>query len=322
MCKLPMAIIASLAFASSLSTNAESASVGESPPLRIVVPYAAGGTTDQVARLLQQPLSKALQRTVIVENKPGAAGTIGTAAVARATPDGNTLVFGNPGPNAILPALRDTGYDPLQDLVPVSTVAIMPMMLVTSNASGIDSFDDFLLQAGKSASRLNYGSSGIGSSAHLTGALFGRQLGVDWLHVPYSGGSPMMMALIQGDLQATFATGLDGAAMVESGKAKYLAVASSKRLSTLPQLPAIGEQIPGFVSEVWFALFAPKGTTANTVQELRKAILNALEQPEIVSYLSQRHALAIGSTLEELTDRVRSDMALWGGIAKEVQALH
>lgn len=110
--------------------------------------------------------------------------------------------------------------------------------------------------------------------------------------------------------------------MVESGKAKYLAVASSKRLSTLPQLPAIGEQIPGFVSEVWFALFAPKGTTANTVQELRKAILNALEQPEIVSYLSQRHALAIGSTLEELTDRVRSDMALWGGIAKEVQALH
>ena len=141
-------------------------------PLRIIVPYAAGGTTDQVARLLQRPLSEILQRPVVVENKPGAAGTIGTEYVARAAPDGNTIVFGNPAPNAFIPVLRKTGYDPILDLRPISTVAVMPMLLVVPTASGITSFQDFLRRASAPGMTLNYSSSGICSLAHLTGAYF------------------------------------------------------------------------------------------------------------------------------------------------------
>jgi tripartite-type tricarboxylate transporter receptor subunit TctC len=282
-----------------------------SRPLKIVVPYAAGGTTDQVARLLQRPLSEILQQPVVVENKPGAAGTIGTELVARAAPDGNTLVFGNPAPNAFVPALRKTGYDPITDLRPISTVAVMPMLLVVPTASGMQTFRDFMQRARAPGANLNYGSSGIGSLAHLTGAYFAQRSKLDMVHIPYAGGAPMMSAMYQGDLQATFTTGLDGAAMVQSGRARYLAVASPQRIASLSSLPTIAEELPGFRSVVWFALFAPKGTPDPVVERLRTAVLAVLEKPEFKSYLAERHAEARGSTPQELLQLVRDDIAQW-----------
>lgn len=282
-----------------------------SRPLKIIVPYAAGGTTDQVARLLQKPLAEILQQAVVVENKPGAAGTIGTEQVARAAPDGNTLVFGNPAPNAFVPALRKTGYDPITDLRPISTVAVMPMLLVVPTTGGIHDFKAFLQRARAPGANLNYGSSGVGSLAHLTGAYFAQRTKLDMVHIPYAGGAPMMAALYQGDLQATFTTGLDGAALVQSGRARYIAVAAPQRLASTPSLPTIAEELPGFRSVAWFALFAPKGTPDAVAERLRTAVLAVLEKPEFKSYLAERHAEARGSTPQELLQLVRDDITQW-----------
>ncbi|MES2187366.1 MAG: tripartite tricarboxylate transporter substrate binding protein [Pseudomonadota bacterium] len=288
-------------------------------PIRIVVPYAAGGTTDQVARLLQKPLSDILGQAVIVDNRPGAAGTIGTEYVARSPADGNTLVFGNPAPSAFLPALRKTGYDPIGDFRPISTVAIMPMLLVVPTASGIVSLRDFLQRAKDKPGSINYGSSGIGSLAHLTGAQFSQRSGLGMVHIPYAGGAPMMAALFQGDLQATFTTGLDGAAMVQSGRARYIAVASAQRDPRMPELPAITEELPGFQSVVWFALFAPKGTPDAVANRLRGAVLAVLGQHDFRHFLEERHAQAQGSTPEELQQRVRNDIRQWSEVVKAAQ---
>ena len=282
-----------------------------SRPLKIIVPYAPGGTTDQVARLLQKPLSEVLQQPVVVENKAGAAGTIGTEQVSRAAPDGNTLVFGNPAPNAFIPALRKTGYDPVTDLRPISTVAVMPMLLVVPTASGIQTFKDFMQRARAPGAALNYGSSGVGSLAHLTGAYFAQRSKLDMVHIPYAGGAPMMAAMYQGDLQATFTTGLDGASMVRSGRARYIASAAPQRSAQLPTLPTIAEELPGFKSVVWFALFAPKGTPDAIVERLRVAVQAVLDKPEFKNYLSERHAEARGSTPQELTQLVKDDISQW-----------
>jgi tripartite-type tricarboxylate transporter receptor subunit TctC len=285
-------------------------------PIRIIVPYAAGGTTDQVARLLQKPMSEILKQPVIVENKPGASGTIGTEFVVKSPNDGNTLVFGNPAPNAFLPALRKTGYDPISDLRPISTVAVMPMLLVVPNSSQARSLGDFLASGRSAATAINYGSSGIGSLAHLTGAYFSQRSAIGMVHIPYVGGAPMMTALFQGDLQATFTTGLDGAAMVASGRARYLAIASAKRSPQLPDVPAIAEEIPGFQSVAWFALFAPKGTPDAVIDRIRGAVLVALDLAEVRTYLSERHAQAQGSTPDELARLVKSDMQQWSAVVR------
>src|SRR5213595_3709396 len=159
---LPMAALAAMPF-----TDARAQESGR-PPLRLVVPYAAGGATDYVARMLQKPLGELLNQTVVIENRPGAAGTIGTDYVARAAPDGNTIVFGNQGPNAIVPAARKTPYNPLNDLRPLTTVAFMPLVLMVSADKGPKTLAAFMEQARRPDARMNYGSSGVGSLAHLT----------------------------------------------------------------------------------------------------------------------------------------------------------
>ena len=289
----------------------------ERPPLKLVVPYSAGGTTDYVARLLQKPLSEILNQTVVVENKPGAAGTIGTDFVAKAAPDGNTIVFGNQGPNAIVPAVRKTPYDPLNDLRPLTTVAFMPLMLLVDAQKGPKTLKDFMQQARKPEARWNYGSSGIGSLAHISGHEFARSARLDMTHVPYQGGGQVMTALIQGDIHGSFVTGLETAAFVKSGKMRYLGAAAAHRMATLPDVPAIGEEVAGFESVLWFAVFAPKGTPDALAERLRNAVVQAVERPEFRKYLADRHAEARASTPEELTRLVRQDMTRWGDAVRK-----
>ncbi|WP_298233564.1 tripartite tricarboxylate transporter substrate binding protein [uncultured Azohydromonas sp.] len=284
------------------------------------MPYSAGGTTDYVARLLQKPLGELLNQTVVIENKPGAAGTIGTHLVAKAPPDGNTIVFGNQGPNAIVPASRKTPYDPLDDLRPLTTVAFMPLMLMVSAEKGPATLGEFMQQARKASVKWNYGSSGIGSLAHLTGYKFSHAGGLDMMHVPYQGGSAVLTAVMQGDVQGSFVSGLETASMMQSGKLRYLGVASPRRIATLPDVPAIAEEIPGFESVLWFAVFAPKGTSDATAQRLRTAVVKAVERPEFQNYLAQRHAQARTSTPQELTQLIKQDMARWGDTAREADS--
>lgn len=292
------------------------AQAGERPPLKLVVPYAAGGSTDHVARLLQKPLGELLKQPVIVENKPGAAGTMGTDYVAKASPDGNTILFGNQGPNALVPSIRKTPYDALKDLRPLTTIAFMPLVLTVSAEKGPRTLQALMEQARQPDARVNYGSSGIGSLAHLTGFEFSRRGKLDMLHVPYQGGSLAAAGLLQGDIRCSFVTAIEAGALVQSGKMRFIGVAARQRMPSLPDVPAIAEELPGFESVLWFAAFAPKGTRDAEAKRLRDALVKAVESPEFRKYLADHYAEARASTPEELTQLVKQDMQHWGGVAR------
>jgi tripartite-type tricarboxylate transporter receptor subunit TctC len=281
----------------------------DTPPLRLVVPYTAGGTTDALARLLQVSLAEVLKRTVIVDNKPGAAGTIGTDFVARAAPDGNTIVFGNQAPNAIVPAVRKTPYDPLTDLRPLTTVAFMPLVLTVQAETGPKTLKDFMAQARKPGAKFNYGSSGIGSFAHLAGHEFSR--------LADKGGSDVVAGLLGGAIQGSFITAMEATSLAQSGKMRMLAVGSPKRLSTLPEVPAVAEEVPGFDSVIWFAVFAPKGTSDEIAARLRTAIVQAVNRPEYQKYMTEHNSEGRTSTPEALTDIIKQDMKHWGGVVRK-----
>jgi tripartite-type tricarboxylate transporter receptor subunit TctC len=184
--------------------------------------------------------------------------------------------------------------------------------LLVNADKGPKTLKEFMEQARRPNAKWNYGSSGIGSLAHITGHEFARAAGLDMTHVPYQGGAPVVTALLQGDIQGSFVTGLETAALVKSGKVRYLGAASAKRMPSLPDVPTIAEEVPGFDSVLWFAVFAPKGTPDNVASRLRNAIVKAVERPEFRNYLAERHAEARTSTPEELTQIIRQDMSRWG----------
>jgi tripartite-type tricarboxylate transporter receptor subunit TctC len=299
----------------SLPFTAAMAQVTGHVPLKIVIPYSPGGSTDSLARLLQKSLSESLNQPVIIENKPGASGTIGTDYVAKAAPDGNTIVLGNQGPNALVPAYRKTPYDPFTDLRPLTTIAFMPMLLVTSAEHGPKTLKDLLLQARRPDANLYYGSSGNGSIAHLTGYEFSRQGKLNITHVPYQGGGQIIPGLLRGDVSISFMPGTDIASL--ASQARILAVGAPSRVSFLPNVPAVAEEIPGFKSVLWLALFAPKGTTDEIADRLRNAIVKAAQGPDFRKYVMERHGEAKTSTPEALTQLIKDDMQVWGAIARE-----
>ncbi|MBS4679839.1 Bug family tripartite tricarboxylate transporter substrate binding protein, partial [Klebsiella pneumoniae] len=222
----PLHLRAMLSLALFLLSPLVSAKEYPEKPIRLIVPYAAGGSTDQLARIIQKPMSDYLGQPVVVENKPGAGGAIGTDLVAKSAPDGYTLVFGHTGPNAVIQLMRKVPYDPLRDLRPISTVAITPMILAVPADSPARSMKEFLAYARKQRASLNIGSVGNGSLSHLTSEYFNEMAGLKMQHIPYNGGAPLMTAFLGGQVQAAFVTGLDGAVMVGSGKVRYLAVAT------------------------------------------------------------------------------------------------
>jgi len=309
---LPLLTITTIAISAS-------AQVTSRPQLKIIVPYSPGGTTDYVARALQKPLTEILNQVVVIENKPGAAGTIGTEIATRAAPDGNTIVIGNQGPNAIVPAVRKTPYDPLEDLRPISTVTFHPMLLAVNVEKGPKTLKEAMQQARAPSSQVTYGSSGIGSLAHLTGHEFARAGSLQMLHVPYQGGGPVMNAILSGDITGSFVTGVETATLVYAGKLRYLGVANPTRMASLPGIPTIAEEVPGFDSVLWYAAFAPKGTPDAFITRLRNAIVKAVERPEFRKHMEEGHSEAKTSTPEELTELVKRDMTRWGDIVRKAK---
>ncbi|MGE0333245.1 MAG: Bug family tripartite tricarboxylate transporter substrate binding protein [Ramlibacter sp.] len=285
-----------------------------SKPIKIVVPYAAGGSTDQLARAIQKPMQDFLKQPVIIDNKAGAGGTIGTDQVAKAPADGYTLVFGNSGPNAVVPLMRKIPYDPLKDLRPISTVAITPMILAVPADSPAKTLKEFVALAKQKD--WNFGSVGNGSLSHLTGEHFNALAGLKLTHVPYNGGAPMMTAFGGGQLQAAFVTGLDGASMLQAGKVKYLAVATPQKTPTVPGLPAIAEEVPGFRSVAWFGVLAPAGVPDAVAAKLNEAVAYAVSQPEVQKMFSERNIEARSSKPDEMAKIIRDEMAQWGDVVK------
>lgn len=288
-----------------------------SKPIRMIVPYAAGGSTDQLARAIQQPMSEVLGQPVIVENKAGAGGTIGVDYVAKSAADGYTLVFGNTGPNAIVSLMRKVPYDELKDLIPISTVAIVPMILAVPANSPINDLKGFLGYAKKQGKVLNFGSVGNGSLSHLTGEYFNQMAGLEMQHVPYTGGAPMMVAFMGGEIQASFVTGLDGATLLASGKVKYLAVGSPKANDTTPGLQPIADLVPGFQSQAWFGVLAPKGLPPELLTKIHDAVAKAVERPEVRKLFADRKVEARSSTPKELENLIKGEMEQWRPVVRK-----
>jgi tripartite-type tricarboxylate transporter receptor subunit TctC len=288
-------------------------------PIHIVVPYAAGGSTDQLARAIQQPLAETLGQPVIIDNKPGAGGTIGVDAVVKAAPDGYTLVFGNTGPNAIVGLMRKVPYDGLKDLRPISTVALTPLILAVPSDLPVKTVKEFVAYAKERAGTMNYGSVGNGSLSHLTGEYFNQLVGLRMQHIPYGGGAPMMAAFLGGQIQASFVTGLDGATMLQSGKVKYLAVATAQRTEVVPGLPTVAEGVPGFKSVAWFGVLAPKALPDDIAAKLHVAIVAAVNRPDIRKLFTERQTEARTSTPQELDSLIREEIGQWEPVVRKAK---
>jgi tripartite-type tricarboxylate transporter receptor subunit TctC len=298
-------------------SNAFPADQYPSRPIHIIVPYAAGGTTDQIARALQQPLSEILKQTIVIENRPGAGGTIGADAVVRANPDGYTLLFGNTGPDAIVQLMRSVPYDPLTDLRPISLAVITPMFLTVPADSPAKNLKEFIAYAKKDGAKLNIGSVGIGSLSHLSAEELNELAGTQLQHVPYNGGAPMMTAFLGGQIQVAFVTGLDGATLMHAGKVRYLAIGTPTRSNVMPNLPPVSDEVPGFKSSSWFGVLGPKQLPDDIVKKLNEAIVAAVSRPEVQKLCVDRNVEARSSTPEELAQVIRDEVAQWGPVVKK-----
>jgi len=282
-------------------------------PIRLVVPYAPGGTTDIMARTLQEPLSKALGQPVIVDNKAGAAGAIGTGQVAHAAPDGYTLVFGNNGPSAIVPLLQtDVGYDPIKDFTPVSLVSLAPLVLVTHESVPATDVKGLIAFAQAQDGRVEYATAGAGSLGHLATELFAHAAGVKLTHVPYKGQAPATMAVVGGEVRMLLTTSSDTmAANIKAGKLKLLGVSSAQPSPLVPGATPISASLPGFQVDVWFGILAPAGTPAAVVARLNAAIREVVAQADIQQRFVSYGCVATASTPAELAALIAAEVPKW-----------
>ena len=287
-------------------------------PIRLVVPYAPGGTTDIMARTLQEPLSKILGQTVIVDNKAGAAGTIGTAQVAHAAPDGYTLIFGNNGPSAIVPLIqKDVGYDPIKDFAPVSLVSIAPMTLVVHPTMPANTVKELIAYANAQPNGVEYATAGAGSLGHLATELFGKEAGIKLVHVPYKGQGPSTMAVLNGEVKMLLTTSSDTQdAAVRAGKLRLLGVSTAKPSPLMPGAPTIGQSLPGYEVNVWFGILAPAGTPAPVIAKLNAAIRDVLADPELQRKFVGFGCVATASTPQEFANMIGDEVPKWKSVVE------
>jgi tripartite-type tricarboxylate transporter receptor subunit TctC len=296
-----------------------------SRPVRIVVPFAAGGTTDILARALAPELQRVFGQPFVIDNKPGAGGNTGAADVAKAAPDGHTFLMGTVGTHAINPSLYSKmPYDHVKDFVPVTLVAGVPNVLVLNPANaqrnGIDSVDALIRVAKAQPGRLNMASSGNGTSIHLSGELFKTMTGTFMLHLPYGGSGPALIDLIAGNTDLMFDNLPSSLPHIRSGKLKALAVTSGTRSSALPDLPTIeeagGPALKGFEASSWFGLLAPAGTPMDIVNRVQAETAKALAAPAIRERLQSQGAIPSGMTSADFARHIAAETAKWARVVK------
>ncbi|MFK4508396.1 tripartite tricarboxylate transporter substrate binding protein [Bradyrhizobium daqingense] len=286
--------------------------------IRMIVPYPAGGSTDILARAILQPLTEILGKPVIIDNKSGAGGIIGTTEAARATPDGYTIVFGNLGPNALNASLyKKLAYDPIRDFIPISKVVDVPFLLVTAPSTGISSVTDLIARGKKDPNTLTYASVGQGSASHVTAELFRRQAGIEMRHVPYRGGAPATNDTLAGQVSVYFITPLEGMGQVQAGMLKSLGISTAERSPLFPDMPTIHEALPGFQVVVWFGILAPAGVPPEIVARLNDAVTRAVATPSVQEALKKLGVEPKSSTSEAFAATIRTDIDKWAKVVKE-----
>ena len=292
-------------------------------PVRIVVPFPPGGTTDILARAIAPELGKAFGQSFIIENRGGAGGNVGTEIVAKAANDGYTLLMGTVGTHGINRALYEKlPYDPIKDFVPITLVASVPNVMVMNadkaRALGINSVQDFIAYAKARPGKLNMASSGSGTSIHLAGELFKSQTGIFMVHVPYRGSSPALLDLIAGNMDVMFDNLPSSMQHIRAGKLKAFAVTSGQRSSALPDVPTVEEagKLKGFEASSWFGLLAPAGTSADIVNRVQREVARALNDPAIKEKLQAQGAIPGGITPAEFARLIDSEHAKWAQVVK------
>ena len=288
-------------------------------PIRIVVPYFPGTPSDLSARMLGQKFAEAWGKSVVIENVAGASGNIGSERVARANPDGYSLVLPGNAPMAINPSLYPTlPFHPLKDFAPISQVALSASMLAVQSGQNVKNVQEMVALAKAQPGKLTYGTGGAGTPQHMAGELFNTMAGIRIVHVPYKGPPPSLLDLVGGRLTAVFAILSSALPLTRSEKIRALAVTSLQRSGAAPDVPTLSESgLPGFEATSWFALLAPVGTPQPIIRQIHGETVKALAQPDVRTRLTDMGMDVVGSTPEQLTAIMRAELPKWAKVVKE-----
>ncbi|MEI6321099.1 MAG: tripartite tricarboxylate transporter substrate binding protein [Pseudomonadota bacterium] len=312
------ALLGAAALAAVVVAMPASAQDYPSKPVRIIVPYAPGGGLDVVGRPLAQKLAEAFGQPFLIDNRPGGGTTIGTSAVARAAPDGHTLLL-TLSALAIGPSLYPSlPYDPVKDFAPVAWIGTSSYLLSVHPSVPATTVKQLLALSRAAPGRLNYSSPGIGTDPHMAAELFQNLAGVRWTHIPYGGGGPAASAVMGGQVDLTFLPTSVGTPFVKSRKLKALALSTARRSTLLPGLPTIAESgVDGFAAEAWSGILAPAGTPVPIVNRLNAAIVKVVQAADYRNLLEERLIEPVGSTVDQFAQRLRDDVAKWRRVARE-----
>ncbi len=298
---------------------ASAADVYPSKPIRLVIPYPPGGGTDTIMRPFVQYLSERLGQQVVIDNRGGAGGAMGMEAVARATPDGYTILTALTAQLAVNPALyKKLPYDSIKDYAPITLFADGPYLLVVHPSLPVKSLQEFLDLARKRPGGIVYASSGKGSGGHLAAELLQSMTGIKMVHVPYKGGGPALTAMLTGEVQVTFAPYASAHGLIKSGRIRAIGVTTARRPRAIPDIPTIAEAgVPGYDAGVWYSLLAPAGTPRAIIDRLNRETIAVLNKPEFTKLLVENAIDPIGSTPEELAQYIKNEIDKWAKVVKE-----
>ena len=288
-------------------------------PVTLVVPFASGGPTDVIARQVAQKLTERMGKPVVILNKPGAGGNLGSASVATAPPDGYTLLLGTVSTHGINPSLyKNLPYDHRRDFVAISQLTLVPSVLVVNKELPVKSVPELIDYLKKNPGKVFYATPGAGTSIHLAAELFKMMSGTDMTHVPYKGSAPAMMDVIGGQVQLMFDNTVTAWPQVQAGKVRALGVTTTQRLKSAPDVPAVAEFLPGFAANAWHGIFAPAGTPRPIVDKLSAEIQAVMKDPAIVEAFAKVDTLAVGNTPAEFAAFINAETERWGAVVKKL----
>jgi tripartite-type tricarboxylate transporter receptor subunit TctC len=289
-----------------------------SKSIKFIVPYPPGGASDVTARILGAKLSESYGQPVIIENRPGANGNIALAEVAKAAPDGYTIVMGNVGPNAINAGLYKTlPFDPVNSFVPITLTSTVPIVLLVNPSLPVRDAKELIAHIKANPGKTNFASGGNGSATHLTAEMFKNMAGLDIQHIPYKGDAAAMTALMSGDVTMTFATIVAATPQIKGGRVKLIGIAATKRSAAFPETPTVSESgLAGFESTSWGGVLAPAGTPQPVVASLQSEITKILRMPDVREKIAGLGADIVGSSSAEFNDYLKAEIAKWSGVIK------
>ena len=310
--------IAAAAIAAGIAWGGAIAQSYPTRPIRVIVPTSPGGGVDIVARAIGARLTESWGHSVVIDNRAGAAGTIGADAAARATPDGHTLMICTNAVLTIHPHLYPRlSYDTLRDFAPITIASSSPFLLVVHPSVQARSVRELVALAKSRPGQLNYSSSGTGSVTHLAGVLFNSVAGVETVHIPYKGSSPAITDLLAGQIQMRFSATLPVLQFIRAGKLRPIAITTAKRSAQWPDLPTVAETLPGYTAEIWYGVVAPAKTPAAIVNKLNAEIVRELQSPPVREKLETDGSDVVANTPREFAAVMRAEHARWGKVIKE-----